>query len=182
MKIACIALSVIMMCNVCTSAVAPDNSTDQVSDTAAIAQPVEPDFAYLDVPLSHELQKYTYDMCAQYNIPDYYELVIAVMQHESGFNASAISSTNDYGLMQINVCNHKWLANNLGLVDMLDPYQNIHAGVYMLSNLLTKYDSPTKALMCYNLGEAGARRYWNNGVYSTKYSEAILGIYNTYII
>ena len=122
-----------------------------------------------DIPLDTELQNYTYDLCVEYSIEEYYPLMLAVMWHESNFNEKAVSETNDYGLMQINKINHKWLSEKFGITDFLDAKQNIKAGVYMLSTYLLKYEDIDKALMAYNLGETGARRCWSAGKYTTKY-------------
>lgn len=114
-------------------------------------------------------QNYLYDLCVEYGITEYYTLLIAQIYHESTFRTNLISSTNDYGLMQINVCNHSWLRNKLGISDFLDPYENMEAGVYMMSSYLHKYGDAEKALVCYNRGEGGAK-----GVSSTSYSRGVL--------
>jgi soluble lytic murein transglycosylase-like protein len=120
-------------------------------------------------------------MCYNYDISEYYELVYAVIKTESNFNPSEISSTNDYGLMQINVVNHNYLSNTLGIVDFLDPYQNVQGGIYLLASLLHKYDNINRALMAYNMGEAGAATLWSRGKTSTQYTEAVLSNYKEYI-
>lgn len=127
-----------------------------------------------DIALDASMQRWTHTMCESYGIGDKYTLVLAIMQVESGYNASAVSSTNDYGLMQINECNHDALRETLSIVDFLDPQQNIEAGVYMISTLLSKYESDEKALMAYNLGEGGAATLWDYGKYSTRYVEEVL--------
>ena len=109
-----------------------------------------------------------------------YELVLAIIINESRCDPNAISKTNDYGLMQINQINHEWLAEEYGLTDMLDPRQNIIAGITILSEL-SIYDDGTdaglhKMLMAYNMGQTGASRVWANGTYRTAYSEAVLRI------
>lgn len=126
-----------------------------------------------NIPLDAALQEFTYNMCVNYSIPEYYELVLAMMWHESNFKPSVVSSTNDYGLMQINTFNHSWLSEELGINDFLDPEQNIHAGVYMIAKLLHKYDDMHKALMAYNMGERGAASFWEIGTYSSIYSRDI---------
>ena len=88
---------------------------------------------YYDIPLSKELQLYTYNKCIEYGIPDHYELVLAMMWQGSNYTADLISKTNDYGIMQINVCNHEWLVDLFGPTDFLD------AGVYIISKFLIKY-------------------------------------------
>ena len=97
-----------------------------------------------------------------------------MIQTESGCREKIISSTNDYGYMQINACNHKWLADELGTTDFLDGKQNIEAGVYIIQGLYHKYEDIGKALMAYNCGEGGAANLWKQGIYSTQYSRLIL--------
>lgn len=136
---------------------------------------------HYDIALPAELQTFTYTTCVEHDIPEYYELVLALMQHESQFVDYVVSSTDDYGLMQINKINHKWLAEDLGLYNMLDPYENIQAGTHILSTYLHKYSDIAAALMCYNMGEATAEYYWEQGIRSTTYSDSILAIYREYI-
>lgn len=109
-----------------------------------------------------------------------YELVLAIIIEESNCDPNAISKTDDWGLMQINKCNHAWLAEQYGLTDMLDVHQNIIAGITILSQLY-KYDDGTdaglhKVLMAYNLGPGGAAKAWENGTYSTTYSREVMQI------
>lgn len=132
---------------------------------------------YLDVPLDEDLQDYIWSLCCAYGIEDTYELVYAVIRRESNFNAECISSTNDYGLMQINVCNHAWLSSTLGIVDFLDPYENVHAGIYTLSSLIHRYGNLTDALMAYNMGAGGASKLWSRGVHTTTYTKGVLEAY-----
>jgi soluble lytic murein transglycosylase-like protein len=100
-------------------------------------------------------------------------LIIAQIQVESQFRADVISSTNDYGLMQINKINHKWLSERYGITDFLNPYQNVICGVKMMSEHYSCYGDLDKALMAYNLGVGGASKLWNQGIYSTEYVEKI---------
>lgn len=130
---------------------------------------------YLDIPLSNEIQDYTMELCIQYDVE--YELVIALMKIESNFKSDLISSTNDYGIMQINKINHKWLQEKLGITDFLDIKQNILCGVYMLSDLYKRYGDEHKTLMAYNFGEGGMRKVWNKGFRSSGYSRKIMGDY-----
>lgn len=141
-----------------------------VDDNEVKAAPV----TIYKIPLSDALQEYTYNLCVDYYIPEHYELILAMMWHESNYTADVISRTNDYGLMQINKTNHDWLSEELGIEDFLDPHQNIHAGVYMIAKLIHKYGDTSKALMAYNMGERGAANYWATGTYSTAYSNSII--------
>lgn len=125
-----------------------------------------------DISLSQELQEYTYDMCSFYDVD--YELALALMWHESNFDAAAISSTDDYGLMQINEVNHDYLRETLGIVDFLDPYDNIECGVYTISTLVHEYEDNNLALMVYNMGRRGAAKCWSDGIYKSVYSQSVL--------
>lgn len=120
--------------------------------------------------LSIEYQDYLWELCKKYNVTDYYTLFLAQMWHESRYDAKIISKTNDYGLMQINTCNHQWLKEKLGITDFLNPYQSMECGVYIMSNYLEKYNDVQIALVCYNRGESAVK----NGTYSTKYSRCII--------
>lgn len=127
-----------------------------------------------DYVLDEYTQQFIFYICKGYNID--WTLVLAMIEKESGGDASLISNTNDYGLMQINYCNHEWLNQNLGLSDFLDPYQNIRGGVFILRKLFEKYEDPELVLMAYNLGEGGAKNMWEQGVYETGYTRDVLSI------
>lgn len=140
------------------------------------AEPIltnEKQYVYYDVPLDDDFQEYIQDICDEYGF-DCYDVVIAQIERESTFRENAISETDDYGYMQINSCNHGWLSEKLGITDFLDGEQNVLAGVYMLSDLYNRYGDMGLALMCYNCGEYGAQKLWEQGIYSTKYSRWIL--------
>ena len=129
---------------------------------------------YYDIPLSKDLQLYTYSRCVEYGIPEHYELVLAMMWQESNYTANLISPTDDYGIMQINSRNHSWLVDLLGPTNFLDASDNINAGVYVISKLLIKYGDEHKALMSYNMGEHGASLNWQAGNYTSNYSRSVV--------
>jgi len=129
-------------------------------------------FIPLEVELNEELQEFIYCLSYGYNID--YAFVMGLIQAESEFNPGIISSTNDYGLMQINKINHGWLKDQLGITDFLEPYQNIRSGLYILRNLFEKYEEPELVLMAYNMGENGAAKLWNKGIYKSNYSTKVL--------
>ena len=131
------------------------------------AQAAEPDkFVYSDkIPMSYELQEYTYQKCVERGLE--YELVLAVMWRESRFKPDAVNvnanGTQDSGIMQINDVNRGWLSERWGIEDLMDPYQNIDAGTAMLGGLQDKYGSH-RAMLAYQYGEAGMARKLANGV------------------
>lgn len=139
---------------------------------AAQSEPTEtpePEYIYYDVPLSDELQQYAQDLCRKYDFPRY-DIIIALIDIESSYRSDVISKTNDYGYMQINACNHEWLQEQFGTLDFTNAEDNLLCGIYMLDRLYDKYSDIGLALMAYNCGESGAKKLWDNGIYSTKYS------------
>lgn len=147
-----------------------------VYESAMLAETAEV-FLY-DIPLSDSLQRYIYEICADKDVP--VTLALAMIEHESGFNPEAVSSTDDYGLMQINSVNHNWLEEKYRTADMLNPYQNVFCGISIIGEYIEKYKDYGKALMAYNMGDYGAQKAWENGVTSTKYSESILALMDKY--
>lgn len=142
---------------------------------------LENDFVFtMEIPaiFGEDLQEFTYYLSAAYDID--YTLVLAIISKESGFMPDGISSTNDYGLMQINACNHEWLTEELGITDFIDPYENIKAGLFILRGLFEKYDSTSKVLMAYNMGENGASKLWEQGIFESNYSKDVLQRQETY--
>ena len=149
----------------------PVYSTDKLPEVS--------DIFYFDVPLSHSLQRFIYEVCADENVP--VTLIYAMIEHESQFDPEIISKTDDYGLMQINAVNHTWLNEEYRCADMLDPYQNVFCGVKIIGSYVNRYDGDlTKALMAYNMGDYGARKAWENGVDKISYSTTILGLMENY--
>nr|DAQ34721.1 MAG TPA: hypothetical protein [Caudoviricetes sp.] len=132
------------------------------------------DFTPLDCKMPEEQQEFVYYLCSGYNLD--FTLVMALIQHESSFDPNVISNTNDYGYMQINAINHDWLTETIGVTDYTDPYQNIRAGVFVLRKLFERYQDTDMVLMAYNMGENGASRLWEKGIFETDYTQSILTI------
>ena len=126
---------------------------------------------YYDIPLDREQQDIVREISEEYGVP--FELVLAVMQVESGFDVDAIGGGNCYGIMQIHQINHPALESQLGIKDWLSLSDNTRAGCYMLGKLLDKYQDETRALMSYNMGEGAAKKAWNAGTRSTGYTQKV---------
>ena len=137
------------------------------------------DFKPLDCRMPEEEQEFVFYLCSGYNMD--FTLVMALIEHESHFDPDAVSKTNDYGYMQINIQNHEWLTETLGHTDYTDPYQNIRAGVFVLRKLFERYQDVELVLMAYNMGENGAGRLWDKGVFRTDYTQEILNIQQQFI-
>lgn len=127
--------------------------------------------------LSLELQSIMVKMCNKYGVP--YALALAVADHKTRFDPDAKSSTNDFGLMQINAINFEWLKEKG--IDPLTDEGNIEAGVFMLSKALDRYGEIELALMAYNCGDTGAKRLWDAGIYSTEYSRGVMERYQKWV-
>ena len=130
-----------------------------------------PDYAFsedITLPnpdlLEWKLAIYTVELCRQLNVNP--ATVFAMMYTESTFRPCIISSTGDYGLMQINAKSHPEYSTE----ELLDPYRNITIGVGIYAGLVHKYEDEHKALACYNLGETGAK----NAGYVSKYADKVI--------
>ena len=131
------------------------------------------------LPLSKDIALYTIYKARENGLdPD---LIFCIIWRESNFNPNEIgrnsNGTYDYGLMQINSSNFSFLSQKVGITsmdDLLDPYKNIDCGIYYIASYMRKYGDMNKALMCYNLGEAGAQNKWKQGIYYSSYSKSII--------
>ena len=88
-----------------------------------------------------------------------WRLIAAQMYQESHFNPAARSHAGAYGLMQLT----RQTAESLGVTDILDPLQNIQAGVLhlkMLYDFFSNAPEPDRmyiALAAYNVGQGHLR-------------------------
>ena len=140
-------------------------------------------FTPLPVSMPESDQRIVFDICKENNIA--FTFVMALIGHETDFTKDARSTTGDSGYMQINDCNLEALAQK-GFTDMNDTAQNVGAGVSILRELFDKYgdDEVHIVLMAYNMGETGAGRLWDKGIYSSEYSRDIVSLereYSAYI-
>ena len=84
------------------------------------------------------------------------DLVRALIQAESAFNARAVSPKGAMGLMQL----MPGTAADHGVRDAFNPAENIRAGVKYLKHLLDKYDGRVElALAAYNAGPGAVKKY-----------------------
>ena len=138
---------------------------------------VQPSVKLYAVPLNESLQTYIVEQSEAHGIDP--AVIFGIIGKESQFDADALGDKGrSFGLMQIQARFHQERMDRLECCDMLDPYQNATVGIDFFAELLDKYDGNTeKALIAYNCGVTGANRnYFSKGIYSNKYSKAVLEI------
>ena len=166
------------------SAIAPE--TDETPEPIKVIQtePITPEtdetprtyrdveFVPLPVPMTDADQEIVFGICQKNGVA--FQLVMAIIEHESDFDRTARSQTGDSGYMQINDCNAESMSD-LGFSDLYDLEQNVGAGVHILKELFSKYEGDvTFVLMAYNAGEKGAQNMRDSGIYETEYTVEIL--------
>ena len=107
--------------------------------------PIRPELAYEDL-IQEAAQVYALDPA----------LIRAVMRTESAFNAAAVSPVGALGLMQL----MPELAEEMGVLDPLDPRENIMGGAKYLKQLLDAHNGDIRlTLASYNAGPGNVKRY-----------------------
>ena len=158
--------------------VSPTEKPQEV--TTIEAEPIQCNPPNLNIPLSEELETHIYEQCGHND--DLYCLVIAMIKNESEFNVSAVSyDGHDHGLMQLRDLFYDELIENYDISDPTEPFDNVTAGISMMQEYIEKYKYKNLALMAYNCGEAGAKKLWDSGVYSTEYTEKVLNDHDIYM-
>ncbi|MBF1152522.1 MAG: lytic transglycosylase domain-containing protein [[Eubacterium] sulci] len=80
-------------------------------------------------------------------------IVKAIIMEESGGNPNAVGDGGEsIGLMQIQARWHRAKMEELGIVSLFDPQENVTVGCDILSELLNRYGSYEDALSVYNSG------------------------------
>lgn len=126
---------------------------------SVVSSPVDGDFRSYNIALPLEQQQYAYNICKRYGID--YELFLAMMYKESTYRPGVVGGGNSYGLCQIHVSNHGNLMARLGITNFFDPYDNMTAGAYLLSNYMNMYGDTVTALNAYN-GRVANNSYGNS--------------------
>jgi len=86
-------------------------------------------------------------------------LALAIAYQESGFNMNAVSPANAVGTMQVIPSTGEWVSTMVGReLDLLDPEDNVTAGVALLSYLTKNADSLDQAIAGYYQGLGGVRK------------------------
>jgi soluble lytic murein transglycosylase-like protein len=114
---------------------------------------------YTYMPSEFEIQKYKSMVSTAsrtHGVDD--ALVHAVITAESAYNPKAVSKAGAQGIMQL----MPGTARRYGVVDSMDPAQNIQGGVKYLKDLLAMFKGNTElAVAGYNAGENAVIRHGN---------------------
>ena len=115
-----------------------------------------------------DLKEYTSQVCDEYGVD--YSLALGVIYNESRFKSGLThmnsNGTTDYGLMQVNEVNFKYLNKTLGITSMnqlLDDRVGIRCGVYLLAYHKNATGNDSAALLRYQVGEGTYRKYVKSG-------------------
>lgn len=151
------------VCSKPTEHIKPLPRTVEQVKSATITVAEVPEVPQYNIPLSEELQVFTYAECEKRKLS--YEMVLAIMWTESKMDITAVNYNSDDsvdgGILQINSNTADALAQEIGIENFepSDPYTNIQVGVYYLSILRDNFsqefsDEDTFSTVCvaYNRG------------------------------
>ncbi len=99
-------------------------------------------------------------------------LVLSIIREESRFDPDATSTAGALGLMQLMPTTAQRFDRNLKLginnpKDILNIKNNLHIGIYYLSNLVKDFGSYTYAIAAYNAGEDAVKKWLKVGKYKS---------------
>lgn len=109
-----------------------------------------------DIPFDGDTQAFLRAACEETGVT--YELALAVIWKETGYQNVTGDGGDSIGYMQVQPQWHQERMNRLGVDDLSDPYSNFRVGCDYLAELLRKYDTD-KALTAYNTGKPGNSAY-----------------------
>jgi soluble lytic murein transglycosylase len=130
----------------------------------AVKVPYREEFHPFQYPLAY--QDIVEALSERYNVDPL--LVFSVAREESRFDPEARSMAGALGIMQVMPRTAYRLNDNLrldvhGSQGILNVKNNLHFGIYLLSNLIKEFGSYSYALAAYNAGEESVRMWQQNG-------------------
>ncbi len=115
----------------------------------------------MDVPTRAQMRALVEKTAKKYGVK--VSLALAIAYQESGFNMRAVSPANAVGVMQVIPSTGEWISSIVGReLDLLDPEDNVTAGVVLLSYLTRNASNLDQAIAGYYQGLSGVRKYGMN--------------------
>lgn len=110
----------------------------------------------MNVPSKAEMRQLVIDTAVAMGVDP--ALAQAIAQQESGFSARAVSPANAIGCMQVIPSSGEWASDLVGRdLDLLDPEDNVVAGIAILRQLLRDGTPVATAVAGYYQGERSVR-------------------------
>jgi hypothetical protein len=144
------------------------NSNKKVKEVAAIAKehqftaenivkiiPAPHHYSVGGNTLYYNYQDYIWTLCVKFDIEEYFTYLLCQFYQESSYNQYLVSSTNDYGICQLNKTYHKYFLRMVGHPEwdvIHDPYANMYCGVYLMSQYIKNRGDLDLAMTDYNAG------------------------------
>lgn len=131
------------------------------SDVVSAANTNKATLLSMSVPSRDQMRAMVRDTAVRMGVDP--ALALAIAQQESGFDARAVSPANAVGVMQVIPSSGQWASELVGRrLNLLDPQDNVTAGVAILRQLVRTADNLDQAVAGYYQGLAGVKR---NGMY-----------------
>lgn len=132
------------------------------ADTTRAAQLNKAQLMKANLPARDEMKTLIRSTATQLGVDP--ALALAVAQQESGFNPAVVSPANAIGVMQVIPSSGRWASGLVGRqLDLLDPADNVTAGVAILRQLGKSADTEAQAIGGYYQGLGSVRK---NGLYT----------------
>lgn len=115
----------------------------------------------MNVPTKAQMRALIVKTAKKYGVDP--ALAQAIAYQESGFNMRAVSPANAVGVMQVIPSTGEWMSQVVGRkLDLLDPEDNVLAGVVLLKYLTSNAANLDQAIAGYYQGLSGVRKYGMN--------------------
>lgn len=126
-----------------------------------------------DIALTADEQELMQQICRETGVD--YAFALAMMESESHFIwqvGDMHLKNHAIGYFQISQINEERMKKEYSL-DIYYPYENIEAGIRMIAELESKYDTRTQVIMAYKAGESGAKKLIEQGIILSCVNEII---------
>ena len=114
--------------------------------------------ASVGVPSKAEMRKLIVETSRRHGVDS--KLMLALSFQESSWNMAAVSPANAIGVMQVIPTSGQWASNLVGRrLNLLDPVDNVEAGVVIMKSLLASAGSRDYAIGAYYQGLGAVRAH-----------------------